>query len=73
MKAVQKENKELANQVYEQVKIQFNEGMASLTDLLNVETSLLQAENLFNQQLLKYNLAEVELLKATGKLETLIN
>jgi len=70
---VQKENKELANQVYEQVKIQFNEGMASLTDLLNVETSLLEAENLFNQQLLKYNLAEIELLKATGKLETLIN
>jgi len=70
---VQKENKELANQVYEQVKTQFDEGMASLTDLLNVETSLLEAENLFNQQLLKYNLAEIELLKATGKLKTLIN
>ena len=70
---VQKENKELANQVYQQVKIQFDEGMASLTDLLNVETSLLEAENLFNQQLLKYNLAEIELLKATGKLKTLIN
>jgi outer membrane protein TolC len=69
----QKENKELANEVYEQVKLQYDEGMASLTDLLNVETSLLEAENLFNQQLLKYNLAEIELLKATGKLKTLIN
>ena len=47
--------------------------MASLTDLLNVESSLLEAENLFNQQLLKYKLAEIELLKATGKLKTLIN
>ncbi|MBW8334799.1 MAG: TolC family protein [Prolixibacteraceae bacterium] len=69
----QQENKELANEVYGQVKLQFDEGMASLTDLLNVESSLLEAENLFNQQLLKYKLAEIELLKATGKLKTLIN
>ncbi|MBW8323549.1 MAG: TolC family protein [Prolixibacteraceae bacterium] len=69
----QQENKALANQVYGQVKLQFDEGMASLTDLLNVESSLLDAENLFNQQLLKYKLAEIELLKATGKLKTLIN
>ncbi len=69
----QQENKELANQVYKQVKLQFDEGMASLTDLLNVDSSLLDAENLFNQQLLKYKLAELELLKATGKLKTLLN
>lgn len=69
----QQENKALANQVYSQVKLQFDEGMASLTDLLNVESSLLDAENLFNQQLLKYKLAEIELLRATGKLKTLIN
>ncbi|MBL7973030.1 MAG: TolC family protein, partial [Prolixibacteraceae bacterium] len=69
----QQENKALANQVYSQVKLQFDEGMASLTDLLNVESSLLDAENLFNQQLLKYKLAEIELLKATGRLKTLIN
>ncbi len=69
----QKENKELANKVYDQVKLQFDEGMASLTDLLNVESSLLEAENLFNQQLFKYKLSEIELLKATGKLKTLIN
>lgn len=65
--------KELANKVYEQVKLQFDEGMASLTDLLNVETSLLEAENLFNQQLLRYKLAEIEILKTTGKLQSLIN
>ena len=69
----QKENKELASKVYAQVKLQFDEGMASLTDLLNVETSLLDAENLFNQQLLKYKLAEIDLLNTTGQLKTLIN
>jgi outer membrane protein len=69
----QQENKELANEVYAQVKLQFDEGMASLTDLLNVESSLLEAENLFNQQLLRYKLAEIELLKATGKLKMLLS
>ena len=70
---VQQENKVLANKVYDQVKLQFDEGMASLTDLLNVESSLLEAENLYNQQLLKYRLAKVEILKATGSLKSLIN
>ncbi len=70
---VQKENKALAHSVYEQVKLQFNEGMASLTDLLNVDSALLEAENSYNQQLLKYRLAEVEILKATGALKSLIN
>ncbi len=69
----QQENKELANEVYGQVKLQFDEGMASLTDLLNVESSLLEAESLFNQQLLKYKLAEIELLKASGKLTSLLS
>lgn len=68
----QQENKALANEVYGQVRLQFDEGMASLTDLLNVESSLLEAESLFNQQLLKYKLAEIDLLKSTGKLKTLI-
>ncbi len=70
---VQKENKALAHSVYEQIKLQFNEGMASLTDLLNVDSALLEAENSYNQQLLKYRLAEVEMLKATGALKSLIN
>jgi outer membrane protein TolC len=68
----QQENKELASEVYGQVKLRFDEGMASLTDLLNVESSLLEAESLFNQQLLKYKLAEMELLKSSGKLTSLL-
>ena len=68
----QEENKNLANEVYGQVKLQFDEGMASLTDLLNVESSLLDSETLFNQQLLSYKLAEIDLLKATGRIRTLL-
>ena len=70
---LQKENKDLAQEVYNQVKLQFNEGMASLTDLLNVESSLLEADNLYNQQLLHYKLSEMDMLKATGKLKTLVH
>jgi outer membrane protein TolC len=69
----QQENKVLAHEVYEQSKLQFDEGMASLTDLLNVESSQLEAENLYNQQLLKYQIAELDMEKSTGKLKEIIN
>ena len=69
----QQENKALANQVYGQVKLSFNEGMSSLTDLLSVESSLLDAENLYNQQLLKYRVASLEMKKATGSMLSIIH
>lgn len=69
----QQSNRQLANEVYKQVKLQYDEGMASLTDLLNVELSLLDAENLYHQQLLKYKVAEINLLKSTGRLKSLLD
>ena len=69
----QQENKTLARTVYNQVKLQYDEGMASLTDLLNVESSLLEAESLYNQQLLKYRLSNLDMQKSTGKLNEIIS
>lgn len=69
----QQENKILANEVYNQVKLQFDEGMTSLIDLLNVESSRLESENLYNQQLLKYKLTELDMYKSAGKLKEIIN
>lgn len=69
----QKDNKVLAKQVYNQVKLSFNEGMASLTDLLSVESSLLDAENLYNQQLLKFRVASLDMKKATGTILSIIH
>ncbi len=69
----QADNRQLAQQVSDQVSLQYREGMASLTDWLNVETSLLEADNLYRQQYLKYKLAEINVLKSAGKLRTLIN
>jgi outer membrane protein TolC len=69
----QQQNKALARQVYGQVKLSFKEGMASLTDLLSTESSLLDAENLYNQQLLKYRVASLEMKKATGSMLSIIH
>ncbi len=69
----QQQNKALARQVYGQVKLSFNEGMASLTDLLSVQSSLLDAENLYNQQLLKYRVASLDMKKATGSMMSIIH
>ena len=69
----QQENKALAQDVYKQIKLRFDEGLASLTDLLSVETSLLEAESLYNQQLLKYRIAGLDLKKSTGELQSIIN
>jgi outer membrane protein TolC len=69
----QQDNRVLAHDVYKQVKLSFNEGVASLTDLLNVASSLLEAEDLYNQQLLKYRIAGLDLKKSTGELQSIMN
>ena len=73
MLAVQKENRELALKVYSQTSLQYKEGMASMSDLLNVNSDFLQADNSFNQQILKCKIAEINMLKASGNLKSLIN
>ena len=71
--AVQEENKKLAQDVYNQMSLQFKEGVASMADLLNVNSDFLQADNSYNQQLLKCKLSEIKVLKATGTLKQLAN
>jgi outer membrane protein TolC len=69
---VQKDNRELAQKVYKQTLLQYQEGMASLADLLNVNSDFLQADNSYNQQILKCKTSEVRILKASGNLNQLI-
>lgn len=68
---VQQENRELAQKVYKQTLLQYQEGMASLADLLNVNADFLQADNSFNQQILKCKTSEVKILKSSGNLNQL--
>jgi outer membrane protein len=69
----QKDNRELALKVYNQTASQYKEGMASMADLLNVNSDYIQAENSYNQQILKCKLAEVKMLKSSGNLKQLVN
>ncbi|HEY9125016.1 MAG TPA: TolC family protein [Bacteroidales bacterium] len=72
MVTAQKENKDLALKVYHQTSLQFQEGMASMADLLNVNSDFLQADNSYNQQILKCKTAEIKMLKASGKLKNIV-
>lgn len=69
----QKDNRDLALKVYNQTALQYNEGMASMADLLNVNSDFLQADNSYNQQILKCKTAEIKMLQASGNLKSLVN
>lgn len=72
--AVQKDNRDLALRVYNQTSSQYKEGMASMADLLNVNSDYLQADNSYNQQIIKCKLSEIKMLKSSGLLhKTLLN
>jgi outer membrane protein TolC len=72
MLAPQQENKELALKVYNQTASLYKEGMASLADLLNVNSEFLQADNSYNQQILKCKTAEIKMLQASGNLKSML-
>lgn len=65
-------NVTLARQVFENTKNNYNNGLAPLTDLLDAETSLTEANNNHSAALLDYKLAEIQLIKAKGDLKSLL-
>jgi outer membrane protein len=71
--ATQNENKLLAQEVYASTQNNYRNGLATLTDLLNAETELVSAQNSYNQALLNYKVAEIELVKSQGNIRSLIN
>jgi len=69
----QRENVKLAQQVFFNTQNNYNNGLATLTDLLNAETSLTEAQNNYSAALLNYRVAEIQLIKSQGNLKSLIN
>ena len=69
----QKENAQLAQEVLNNTKNNYIQGLASLTDLLDAENSLTEAQNNYTSAILDYKLAEIQLIKSKGELKTLIN
>lgn len=68
----QLKNVELAKEIYNSTQNNYNNGLASLTDLLDTETSLTQAQNSYTQALLNYKIAEIQLIKSNGNIKSLI-
>ncbi|HEX2533013.1 MAG TPA: TolC family protein [Chitinophagaceae bacterium] len=69
----QRENVQLAEEVYSNTQNNYNNGLATLTDLLNAETSLTEANNRYSEALLNYRVAEIQLMKSQGQLRSLLN
>lgn len=69
----QQKNMELAKEVFANTQNNYNNGLATLTDLLNAETSLTEANNNYSSALLNYRVAEIQLIKSQGQLKSLIN
>ncbi len=67
----QEANVALAREITDKLLLQYKEGVASLTDLLNAQTALSEAETNYLQQVYGYKLAVLKLLKAAGRLEEL--
>ena len=71
--ANQQENAKLAQDVMSDTQNNYQNGLATLTDLLDAETSYIEAQNNYTTALLDFKLAEVQLIKAKGELRTLTN
>lgn len=67
----QRENVKLAEEVLENTQNNYLNGLASLTDLLEAENALADAKNNYSNALLEYKVAEIELIKSRGELDTL--
>lgn len=63
-----KENMELASEVYENATLQYKQGIATLSDLLNAENSYREAQNNYIGSLLDFYLADLDVQKANGTL-----
>lgn len=69
----QKDNVLLAEEVLSNTRNNYLQGLASLTDLLDSENALTEAQNNYTSALLDYRLAEIQLVKSKGALKTLLN
>lgn len=68
---MQEENVALAEQVFRDIQNNFELGLATLNDLLDAERDLAEAKKNLTNARLEYKLAEIDLLKSQGKLDTL--
>ncbi len=69
---LQQKNAELADEIYRSTQNNYNNGLATLTDLLDTESALTEAQNSYTQALLNYKIAEIQLIKSNGNIKSLL-
>jgi outer membrane protein TolC len=67
----QERNVALAQEVFRNTNELYKEGLSPLTDVLDTEVSLREAQTNLNNERLKYQLAQLTYLQAKGELKTL--
>ncbi|WP_194778556.1 TolC family protein [Pararhodonellum marinum] len=65
------ENLTLSSEILEETKLLYTEGLSPLTDLLEAESFLRQAQNSYNNQLIQIQIAQIEILKSTGRIKSI--
>ena len=68
----QRQNVTLAQEIYSSTQNNYNNGLAALTDLLDTENALTEAQNSYTQALLNYKIAEIQLIKSNGNIKSLL-
>lgn len=68
----QKENLGYANELYDAIKHTYNDGMSNITELINAENSLKDAQNNYLNSLMKIKISELDELYISGKINELI-
>ena len=69
----QKENAQLAQEVFNNTNNNYTQGLAALTDLLDAENAMVEAQNNYTNAILEYKLAEIQFIKSKGELKILTN
>ncbi|MBF0598262.1 TolC family protein [Faecalibacter rhinopitheci] len=68
----QKANVELAQKVFNNTQSNYQNGLATLTEVLDAEQAYTESKNNYSNVLLEYKVAEVALLKARGEINTIL-
>lgn len=70
--SAQAENMKLAEELYNVAKLSYTEGISPLSELINAENGLKEAQTQYLTALLQMNLAELDLMKSSGQLSKVI-
>ncbi|MBA9076391.1 TolC family protein [Rufibacter quisquiliarum] len=68
----QERNVQLAQEVYDTTNRLYKEGLSPLTDLLEAEVSVREAQTNLNNERLKYKISQLNYLRARGEIKNLI-